>query len=277
MTKRKKSKPTKRSFAISASISITDVLGGWALNKLPYNTLRMIVRSKKYSHDDLSELFRSHLLDGIELVVRRSTTYEDLTRVKEFLEAYNIKTCSVHQPLTTVYSMSLRQVENLAAMAYYLNAPIIVIHLSAFGNSILKKSFQEGLLDIEKKYKITICLENSPKDITVYFKRRYYDPRLFTRIVDKTPFGITFDTTHLGHAGGDILHFFEQNKHKIKNIHLSDYRSTVMSMHIVPGMGKLPLRDLLLKLQEEHYPGLVTIEVQGKIEDIKKSLRFLHE
>ena len=101
--------------------------------------------------------------------------------------------------------------------------------------------------------------------------------------MENNNFHITLDTTHLAHSGGDIVDFFEKNKKRIINIHLSDYRphilnSTLYAMrykHLPLGKGTLPIKEFLTVLKKEHYDGLVTMEIHANLDGMVDSAKFI--
>ncbi|MDP3052094.1 MAG: sugar phosphate isomerase/epimerase, partial [bacterium] len=124
-------------------------------------------------------------------------------------------------------------------------------------------------------------LENGIKDIFTSFKTYCYEERRRAEIASSTGLALTFDTTHLAHAGGDIINFYRQNKEKIINIHLSDYKSVFFNrffpsgLHLPLGEGELPLEEFLKILKEDNYSGILTLEINSGLKGIKKSVQFL--
>ena len=92
-------------------------------------------------------------------------------------------------------------------------------------------------------------------------------------------FDITLDTTHLAHSGGDIIEFFEKNKERIINIHLSDYRPHLLNgslrpfryKHLPLGKGVLPIEEFIKLLKKENYSGLLTMEIHTDLHGMCES------
>jgi sugar phosphate isomerase/epimerase len=59
----------------------------------------------------------------------------------------------------------------------------------------------------------------------------------------------------------DILLSCDMLIPRIKNVHFSDYGGQTAMGHLPPGRGLLPLGMLLSRLNEYHYNGLITLEV----------------
>lgn len=151
---------------------------------------------------------------------------------------------------------------------------MITLHINAIGGKIFDQYYVKSLKNLEKKYKIKIGLENSSKNIFFYFNKYWWSEKEFINIILKTDFKITLDTTHLGRSGIDIIDFFQKNKQKIINIHLSDYKKSILGAEHLPlGDGDLPLKEFIKNLFHEKYDGLVTLEIDSDIKKINKSIR----
>ena len=71
---------------------------------------------------------------------------------------------------------------------------------------------------------------------------------------------LTFDTTHFGTAGVDLLAAFAALRERVGHVHLSDYRDG--REHQLPGSGTLPLDRFLAALGAAGYAGTVSVEVR---------------
>ncbi len=71
----------------------------------------------------------------------------------------------------------------------------------------------------------------------------------------------TFDTTHLGTFGDDVVAAFLafHRTGRLRNIHLSDYGAS--RSHLFLGSGELPIVKLLNTMRRLEYDGMVTLEV----------------
>ena len=69
---------------------------------------------------------------------------------------------------------------------------------------------------------------------------------------------VTFDTTHIGTTGINLLEAYAVFRNAIANIHLSDYDGK--SQHLLPGTGYLPLEKLLTQVKRDGYNGTITLE-----------------
>ena len=217
--------------------------------------------------------------DGIELVASKDIKENDLNKLKAFLDKNGIIVLSVHQPILRLYKIGLKAIKRLFETAAFLSAKVIIIHLFSLRDQIRDANFIKELKSLEEKYNIKIGIENGTKNIFLGLKKYCYEGEGFSKAVLGTGFGMTFDTSHLAEAGGDIIGFYKRNKERILNIHLSDYKSgffknNLFNMHLPLGEGVLEIERFLKILKEDNYPGLLTFEINRGAKDILKSAAF---
>ncbi|MEO7001496.1 MAG: sugar phosphate isomerase/epimerase [Ktedonobacterales bacterium] len=100
-------------------------------------------------------------------------------------------------------------------------------------------------------------------------RRRYYldDLRRLTEYAQEHVCAITFDTCHAGANGEDLLEDYAIVRPALRNIHLSDTQwgeDGVVHTHVTPGRGSLALKELLTTLAQDHYDGLITLELHPR-------------
>lgn len=247
-----------------------------------------IVKAKIFKNNTPAAVF-SRLkelgLDGFELLLPQYSlpTDTDILEVKELTRKYKFPVLSVHQSLRFFTPTKIKEITRLFEIAHMLNAKVVVLHMNSARKQIFDEAYVSSLHELEKKYKIKATFENMEKHIGSYIYRHRWHDSKFSEIVKKTNFHITFDIVHLAHSGGDILRFFENNKERIMNVHLSDYRrhpfnSSLRPMrykHMPLGEGELPIEAFISLLKEEEYPGLLTLELHSDLHGVEKSVSLL--
>ena len=247
--------------------------------------IHKIVKAKIFKNRTTDDVF-SHLkksgLDGFELLLPfyAKTTDEDVMEIKNLTKQYNFPVLSVHQSLRFFTATKIEEITRLFKIADMLDSKVIVLHMNSARKQIFDKNYIQALHELEKKYKITATFENMEKHAESYFHSHRWHAIKFSKLVEKTGFHITFDIVHLAHSGGNIIHFFEKNKERIINIHLSDYKfhflnSSLRPMrykHMPVGKGELPINDLLKTLQKEKYEGLITLELHSDMPGVEQSI-----
>lgn len=224
-------------------------------------------------------LLKETRIEGIELVASKDIGEKDLKKIKVILKEHGVSVFSLHQPILNLYKISLEKIGKLFETADYLSAKVVVLHLFSVRKRMAEKSFLEELKSLERKYGIKISLENGTKNIILGLYPCCYKEKEFSETVSRMGFNITFDTSHLAQAGGDIISFYKRNKERIINIHLSDYKSgffkhNLFNMHLPLGKGVLPIKEFLQELKNDRYDGLLTFEINRPPEEIKKSIDF---
>lgn len=215
-------------------------------------------------------------VDGIELLVPLMSSDENIADIIKITRKYKLPILSIHQSLTSLTYISLTAITRLCKIAHITSAKIVVLHSGALGNKLSSKHFITTLKIFEKKYKIKFGIENMQKTPLSFRKKYTYKEKEFAVAIRKTGLSITLDTTHLAQAGGNILSFYEKNKKNIVNIHLSDFEKNWLNtylllqsrMHLPLSKGNLPILKLLRLLKDNRYTGLITMEIDGKLNDL---------
>lgn len=267
---------------ISAALLFTDVLP----NRRRF--LNKIVKSKlfdNFPHNKVFSVLKTAGLEGIELLVPKIVTTEEILTAKKVLDASNIKVLSVHQALRFLTKTSLTEIKQLFEIAKILNAKVIVLHMNTVGGQIFDKNYISILHTLEAKYDIKIGFENREKYFGSYLNGYGWDEKKFPALMKVANFNMTLDTCHLGQSGGDIINFFKNNKEQIVNIHLSDYKVHYLNnslrplryKHLPLGHGSLPIKGFLSTLKKEKYKGLLTLEISSSLENFLESVKIVKD
>jgi len=244
---------------------------------------------KKNPTDILISLKKAGV-DGIELLLTSNATDKDLEKAVQMIKNLNMRIFSVHQPLSTLFNIKISEIIKFCQIAKKLEAKVLVLHINVIGNQIFDKKYIADLKELEKEYNIKIAIENSPKSILTIFNSYCWQENKFSKLIRENDLNITFDTTHLAQAatesdsiGGDIISFYKNNKNRIVNIHLSDYKKHFLNTHLLLtnhthlplGKGTLPIREFLQILKQTNYDGLITMEINGNLEELCKSAELI--
>jgi len=246
-------------------------------------------------NDEKHELFRTkstdHILkslkkagiNGIELLATKSLTDTNIEKIKKIVKKHKLSIHSIHQSTDNFNSISFSQIENLCKIANKFSAQVIVLHSDTLGDNLFDLNFISQLKKLQKKYNLKFGVENMPKSPFSLFKTYTYDPEEFSLLINKTGLFITLDTTHLGQVQADICKFYKDNKEKIVNIHLSDYKNNWLNeilllannTHLPLGKGELPIVEFLKILKQEKYAGSITMEINGSLNKLCKSAEII--
>ena len=222
-------------------------------------------------------------VNGIELLISSNTKDEDIQRIRKMLRELDIRIFSVHQSVSTLFNLRIKEVSGLFQIAKELSAEVVVVHISSIGDQIFESFYIKSLKNLENQYKIKIGIENSPISPLSFFKSHTWNGEKFSNLIKEKGFNITFDTTHLAQTGKDIIDFYKKNKHRIINIHLSDYKENFLNKylllpngtHLPLGKGTLPIKQFLNVLKQTNYSVVITMEISGTLRELCESAEFI--
>lgn len=270
---------------LSAWVSITDLLPE-KKNGFGEFIFDRFIKQKlfsKYNQKEVLLSLKNSGVSGIELLASSNDSDKDIEEVQKMLSDLDLAVFSVHQSISTIFNITIQEIEGLFQIAHKLKAEAIVLHINVIGNQIFDNDYVHDLKDLEHKYKIKIGVENSPISPLSFLKPYNWDGKTFSTLMKDKGFNITFDTTHLAQTGKDIINFYKKNKDRIINIHLSDYKKSFLNKylllsnntHLPIGEGTLSIRQFLNILKETHYNGIITMEISGNLEDLLRSARII--
>jgi sugar phosphate isomerase/epimerase len=239
---------------------------------------------KKLPTDFIFSSIKNSGVEGLELITLANLPEKDIQVIKKMIQKHDLKIFSIHQSNDSLLGIDLQEIERLCVIAKEFSAEVVVLHINAFQKNLLNNTFLNELKNLQKKYDVTLAIENvakSPFSLT----KEMYKAGEFSRAVKLADLSITFDTTHLGQVGDDICEFYLKNKGNIVNIHISDYRQNWLNKvlmlangtHLPLGKGELKIIEFLKILIKENYQGLVTMEINGDLETLCQNARLIKD
>ena len=233
-------------------------------------------------HDEIFHSLKKSGVDGMELLIPLYTSDKNIKEVKEIVRKNTIPILSIHQSLSHMSTISLYEIQRLCQIANIFSASVIVLHSGTLGKKLLDSDFIHSLKKLQKKHAVTFGIENMSQ-MPLPAASYTYKGEEFSSLLKKTGLSITFDTTHLGQTGGNIIPFYMTNKEKIVNIHLSDYKRTWLNAyllfqdhtHMPLGKGELPIESLLKLLKKDCYKGLITMEINAHLTQLCESAKMI--
>jgi len=270
---------------LSAWVSISDLLPN-KKNGFGEFIFDKFIKQKlftKYNQKDVLLALKKSGVNGIELLSTSNVTDQDIQKVQKMLKELGLAVFSVHQSISTLFNIGIQEIEGLFQIANKLKAGVIVLHINVIGNQIFHNDYVQSLKNLQRKYKIKIGMENSPISPLTFFNKNTWDEDKFSNLIKEKEFNITFDTTHLAQTGKNIVDFYENNKDRIVNIHLSDYKMNILNKylllangtHLPLGKGTSPIKQLLNAMKQTNYSGVITMEISGTLQNLCASARFI--
>lgn len=247
-----------------------------------------IVKNKVFDGLSPKEAFvklKTAGLEGVELILPafHKVSDDDIADVKKVLDDCSMPVLSVHQVIRFFTKTRLAEIVELFHIADLLGAKVIVLHMSSAGKQVFDKDYIKLVHSLQRKYGIQVGFENREKFFGSLHRSHGWHEDKFAKLMQQNDFYITLDTTHLAHSGGDIIDFFEKNKKRIVNIHLSDYKSHFLNgslrpmryKHLPLGKGELPIVKFLQTVKKEDYKGLMTMEIHAGIDGLVDSAEII--
>ena len=191
---------------------------------------------------------------------------------------------SVHQQLRFFTKTRVGEISEIFRIAKIFDAKVIVLHMNTVGRQIFSNEYIEAIHTLQKKHGIKVGFENMEKFFGSLHRKHSWHGDKFADLMKANDFFITFDVQHLAHSGGDISEFFNKNKDRVINVHLSDYRNNIFNTNLRPlrfkhlplGKGELPIKQFVKILKKEKYDGLVTMEIHTDLIGICESAKQFH-
>lgn len=244
--------------------------------------LNKFVKNKLFDHHVTGDIFavlKKNKIEGIEILLPSSVTRQDILEVKKVVDDHGIKVLSVHQALRFVTRTKIHEIRNILEAAKILSAKVVVLHMNSAGTQLFDNKYIEEIHNLQKKYGIKIGFENREKYLGSVLNGYGWHEIKFADLMKQKNLYITYDVCHMGQAGGDIIRFFENNKDRIVNVHLSDYKSHFLNSSLRPirfkhlplGKGDLPIAEFIKVLKRERYDGLLTLETNTDLDQLIES------
>lgn len=216
---------------------------------------------------------------GVEVVVNPEAIARGGTGVRRLADEAGVEIVAVHPTVVPLPGWRERYggMERTIPLAQEMGAPVVVMHAPRAecldeGEGLAFRQRIERWLPRLAGDGLCLAVENK----TVYSEAdRGYALTPLDRLrafADRYDLGLVLDTSHAGTAGEDLLHARRVFDGRLVDVHLSDVGGKLpallpgiareaLDLHRFPGAGELALAPLLAALQEDGYPGPVTLEV----------------
>lgn len=245
-----------------------------------------VVKNKIFgtlSADEVFAKMRGCGIEGMEVLLPGFVKLRDIEDLKKIAKSNKMKIFSIHQAWRFVTRTRIQEVRNLFEIADFLSVKVIVLHINSAKKQIYDQKYIQEIHALQDKYGIKVGFENMEKHAGSIINPSVWEEKKFASVMDKNNFYITLDICHLGQAGGDIISFFRNNKDRIINIHLSDYRSHILNNSLRPmrykhmplGRGTLPVKEFISALKSANYQGLLTLEIETNLDGLLESAEIV--
>ena len=226
----------------------------------------------KYSLPEIFQIAKSAGFDGIELLIARNNCNVGVDYIRGLSHEYELPILGLHSPFMVCdgWGNFCDRISRSLTMAMELSIPLVNFHPPS--GYILRHHLSDELAEHIRIYRdrlkhsdIVLTMENLPtmRPFRILFISRFLQRMMnnmyqIIEFAGESDIHVTFDTTHVGTTGVDLLDAYTVFKGKIENIHLSDYDGRWQ--HLLPGMGYLPLKRFLIQVKNDGYDGAITLE-----------------
>ena len=227
--------------------------------------------------------------DGIELLVDNYKCNLHVSEIQKLSDDYGVPILSIHSPFVICdgWGEFWERIRKSITLAKSLSVPLVNFHptrgmLFYHGLNVELNRHVEYYKNYIKDSNIILTIENLP--CPAYLRKIPFLNHFLPLPIDNTyqvaefaedtDIQVTFDTTHIGTTGQNLLEIYDVFKDRIANIHLSDYDGE--KQHLLLGKGYLPLIKFISQLQNDKYDGVITLETYPtamEVENIIKAIQ----
>jgi sugar phosphate isomerase/epimerase len=232
-----------------------------------------------FSVESTFGLAREAGVDGVELMLSPRSYHIDPDYVRQIEERYEMPVRSVHTILRLRRAspdVVARDIVDSARFASrFPRCKTLVVHtpeVQSLHDPAARVWFDavKTAVDISDRSGFSVAVENSGRSTTKTPTWAFDHPHRLLWLTEEWDLHITYDTSHAASRNWELLDTLKAFLPRIANIHLSDaadrqfrfgFWNAMRRDHQIPGHGILPLDDVLLKLAQTQYEGLVTLEL----------------
>jgi sugar phosphate isomerase/epimerase len=147
-------------------------------------------------------------------------------------------------------------------VAEELGASTVVVHPPFRWQRDYAREFVAGVERMAGETDVRFAVENM-------FPLRFREQRVGVYVPDWSPVDqdyrhVTLDLSHTSVSQSDALEMARALGDRLSHVHLADGLGSPRDEHLVPGRGNQPCAELLERLAERAYEGLIVIEVNTR-------------
>jgi sugar phosphate isomerase/epimerase len=195
--------------------------------------------------------------DGVELCAPPFSLDCERLNLLSMEHGLPVKSIIAPGPIST--TGVLMHGKNYAMEEFNPEVLVIEVPRASLFNWPAYRLFRNNVLLFKDTYgKDRIAVENSRPS---QFQRPVLDIKKLRDFCYENDVFVNFDVSSCAASGMDILLSCDMLIPRMKNVHFSDYGGQTAMGHLAPGRGLLPLGMFLSRLNEYHYNGLITLEI----------------
>ncbi|SDI49171.1 Sugar phosphate isomerase/epimerase [Sinosporangium album] len=224
--------------------------------------------------------------DGVEIMVGADPVSQDVEVLERLKDHYQVPILAVHAPCLLVTQRvwgkdPWAKLVRAQRAAERLGARTVVVHPPFRWQRDYARDFEAGLARMRDETDVVFAVENM-------FPLRARGNEVVPYSPDWNPVDydfphVTLDLSHTAVSGSDAMEMAGKLGDRLAHLHLADGNGvTNKDEHLVPGRGSQPCAQMLSRLADTGYGGLIVLEVNTRkaagrterIDDLAEALAF---
>ncbi len=205
--------------------------------------------------------------DGVELMVWGDPMSQNAAAIARLAERHGMPVRAVHAPCLAVTQRvwgadPIVRIRRSVAMAERLGAATVVLHPPFRWQRRYAAQFTDEVARAGEVAGVALAVENMFPVVRGRMRTVPYEPGF-----DPTEVGhrhYTLDLSHTAAAGMDALALLERMGTGLRHVHLADGSGAPRDEHLVPGRGTQPCAEVLQRLADMGYRGVVVAEINTR-------------
>jgi sugar phosphate isomerase/epimerase len=205
--------------------------------------------------------------DGVEIMVWTDPVSQDIDALRRLSEYHQIPILAIHSPCLIITQRvwgtdPWGKLIKAQSAAERLGASTVVVHPPFRWQRDYAREFIAGIERMGGETPIRFAVENMfplrARGRTVVPYSPDYSP------VDQDYRHTTLDLSHTAVSQSDAIEMAVALGDRLAHVHMADGTGIAKDEHLVPGRGTQPCAELLERLAETGYDGLVVVEVNTR-------------
>jgi len=205
--------------------------------------------------------------DGVELMVWTDPVSQNVAAVDRLVQRHGVPVMAVHAPCLAVTqrvwgSDPIGRIRRSVTAAQQLGAATVVLHPPFRWQRRYALQFADEVARAGEVAGVALAVENMFPVVRGRVRTVPYEPGF-----DPTEVGhryFTLDLSHTAAAGSDALAMLDRMGPGLRHLHLADGSGAPRDEHLVPGHGSQPCAEVLQRLADTGYDGVVVVEISTR-------------
>ncbi|MDT7552474.1 MAG: hypothetical protein QOI16_1010 [Pseudonocardiales bacterium] len=205
--------------------------------------------------------------DGVELMVWTDPVSQNIAAVDRLVQRHGVPVMAVHAPCLAVTqrvwgSDPIGRIRRSVTAAQQLGAATVVLHPPFRWQRRYALQFADEVARAGEVAGVALAVENMFPVVRGRVRTVPYEPGF-----DPTEVGhryFTLDLSHTAAAGSDALAMLDRMGSGLRHLHLADGSGAPRDEHLVPGRGSQPCAEVLQRLADSGYDGVVVVEINTR-------------